>query len=236
MTLTDHIWEMRRKWPGFKVTHNHSWLVCWEGVLRPLSAQTYKVRITYQLPRMTKEYLFNPAYLPMVQVLEPRLSLQNSNAGHDALIHLYVDRDSPELPSLCLDDPLKSGWSDHASIADTIVPWAIDWLTCYELWQATGKWTGAGRDHRIVNREEACQAPSNSTQTPNADLRGRCVNGVYQGLGPKLENFAFSALTAAVYAAFSQPPYSPNLKSNFCLSASESTSTLTSSPALLQAA
>jgi hypothetical protein len=236
MTLTDQIWEMRRKWPNFKVTHSHSWLVCWEGVLRPLGAQTYKVRITYQLPRVTKEYVFNPAYLPMVQVLEPKLNLENSIQDHEPLIHLYTDHANPDLPYLCLDDPVKSGWLKQSSIADTIVPWAIDWLVCYELWQATGKWTGGGRDHRIVSRDAACQPQQNTPQTLNVDLPGLYTNDAYQGLGPKLENFASSVLTAAVYAAFSQPPFSPRSKSSFCLPASESTSASTSSPELQRAA
>ena len=31
-------------------------------------------------------------------------------------------------------------------LADTIVPWAAEWLMHYELWLVTGEWTGGG-DH-----------------------------------------------------------------------------------------
>ncbi|WP_244438191.1 hypothetical protein [Afipia birgiae] len=31
------------------------------------------------------------------------------------------------------------------TIASTTVPWALDWLACYELWLMTGRWTGGGR-------------------------------------------------------------------------------------------
>jgi hypothetical protein len=30
-------------------------------------------------------------------------------------------------------------------IAETIAPWAMDWIACYELWLMTGVWTGGGR-------------------------------------------------------------------------------------------
>ena len=29
-------------------------------------------------------------------------------------------------------------------IADTIVPWACEWLLHYEIWLATGEWHGGG--------------------------------------------------------------------------------------------
>ena len=33
-------------------------------------------------------------------------------------------------------------WRD--AVADTTIPWAIDWLACYEGWLATGEWAGGG--------------------------------------------------------------------------------------------
>jgi len=32
------------------------------------------------------------------------------------------------------------------SIASTILPWASEWLFHYEIWRATGEWTGGGRE------------------------------------------------------------------------------------------
>ena len=34
----------------------------------------------------------------------------------------------------------------HYSIADTIIPWVIEWIYFYELWKITGAWKGGG-DH-----------------------------------------------------------------------------------------
>lgn len=236
MNLREQIWDMRRKFPDFKLVIHLPWLVCWEGTLRPLSGQKYKVRVRCQRPYRAENFKVWTPHTPMVEIIDPKLDLTNTHEGHDPLLHLYRDDHDDSRLHLCLDNPEDPGWIPGMSVADAIIPWASQWLMFYEFWQATGKWTGGGRDHRIVTREEACQAPSNNNQTLNDDLQGRCVNGVYQGLGPEHENFAFSALTAAVYAAFLRPPFSPRLKSNFCLPESESTSASTSSLALLQAA
>jgi hypothetical protein len=44
-------------------------------------------------------------------------------------------------------------------IADTLVPWASEWLFDYELWLATGEWYGGGIEHRegIDSRKPAKQ-------------------------------------------------------------------------------
>lgn len=35
-------------------------------------------------------------------------------------------------------------WKPRMKLADTIVPWAAEWLLHYELWLATGEWGGGG--------------------------------------------------------------------------------------------
>ena len=236
MNLREQIWDMQRKYPEFDVVCHLPWMVCWEGTLCPLSGQKYTVRIRCQRPYRTETFTVWTPHTPLVEILDPKLDLTNRHEGHDPLLHLYRNKHKNGQVHLCLDNPDDPGWVSGVSIADTIVPWANEWLMFYEFWQATGKWTGGGRDHRIVNREEVCPVSATNTRMPNAVLPELCVNGVYQSLGPKLENFAFSALTEAVYAAFSQPPYSPNSKSNLRLLVSESTSTLTLSQELQRVA
>lgn len=43
---------------------------------------------------------------------------------------------------LCLHE--NADWGSAMSIADTIVPWASEWLMYYEIWLATGDWYGGG--------------------------------------------------------------------------------------------
>jgi len=66
--------------------------------------------------------------------------------------HHYPNRLCSEQPVLCLCDPLKSEWLPVDAIADTTVPWTIDWLACYEVWLATGNWTGGGRHPELIPR------------------------------------------------------------------------------------
>ena len=42
---------------------------------------------------------------------------------------------------LCLD---HHEWEGSDPIAATMLPWAIEWLAYFEIWRATGKWTGGG--------------------------------------------------------------------------------------------
>lgn len=236
MNLREQIWDMQQKIPDFNLVVHLPWMVCWEGTLCPLSGQKYKIRLRCQRPYRTENFRVWTPHTPMVEILDPKLELTNTHEGHDPLLHLYRDDHDDGRLYLCLDNPQEPGWVPGTSVADTIIPWTNQWLMFYEFWQATGKWVGGGRDHRIVIQEEACPVPTSRNQTLNVDLPGLYTNDAYQGLGPKLENFAFSVLTAAVYAAFSQPPFSPRSKSNFCLLESESTSASTSSPALQRAA
>ena len=41
----------------------------------------------------------------------------------------------------CIDIPNSM---HNKLIANTIIPWTVEWLYYYELWQATGEWLGGG--------------------------------------------------------------------------------------------
>jgi hypothetical protein len=43
---------------------------------------------------------------------------------------------------LCLYYPGQ--WRPDLLLSTTIVPWTAEWLMHYELWLATGHWTGGG--------------------------------------------------------------------------------------------
>lgn len=51
-----------------------------------------------------------------------------------------VDKSSWEI-QLCLQ---KNDWKGNHLIAETFVPWAMEWLVHFELWLATGEWLGGG--------------------------------------------------------------------------------------------
>ena len=64
------------------------------------------------------------------------------------LPHVYFDDKDITLSPLCLFDPDANEWSHEDLIAETTVPWAADWLACYEGWLASGRWHGGGRHGR----------------------------------------------------------------------------------------
>lgn len=86
---------------------------------------TYTVQFTYKVG--------DP--IVWVQVVDPVL---NPGAGKQ-LPHVY---EGVTQSWLCLH--LEDQWDPTRPIATTVVPWAAEWLFHYELWLATGEWTGSG--------------------------------------------------------------------------------------------
>lgn len=102
--------------------------VSWTGTIRPTPcSRDYKVMIVYRWGRY-----------PHVTVVDPSLQ---PDPG-DPLPHTYRDG------SLCLH--LKSEWNSGMAIADTIVPWAAEWLAHYEIWKVRRCWYGD--DHPGTNQ------------------------------------------------------------------------------------
>lgn len=109
---------MQRLWPTFVPRWKHS-VVTWTGPLRPTEmSPEYQVEIRYFLGEG-----------PEVSVLSPPLR----DRTDQPIPHVYPGR------RLCLYLPRAAEWTAAMPIAETIVPWACDWLYFYEVWHATGK-------------------------------------------------------------------------------------------------
>ena len=133
--------RMRRAWPDFRVLGATDWLVTWEGPLRPL-AMRYTIRVSMCFDKA----LSNAAivgYPPRVTVIDPLLR-RRPERPEERIPHIYPNRSSPDRPILCVYLPGSGEWSWRDAVADTTIPWAIDWLACYEGWLATGEWAGGG--------------------------------------------------------------------------------------------
>ena len=132
---------MRRKWPSFRVLHRTARTVCWQGQLRPLS-QVYTVQVFLRLEQKDNS---DRSFLPVcVTVMKPMLR-RRIEAPNEPIPHHYPNPHRPDLPLLCLYDPAAHEWDRPRVVANTVVPWTIDWLACYEGWLATGEWAGGGR-------------------------------------------------------------------------------------------
>jgi hypothetical protein len=143
--MDQQIARMRALYPGFALRFHGGWHVNWEGLLRPL-AKTYRVRVSYfSKPKLDNMDLV--PWFPQVWLIDPSLE-RRARHPEEPIPHLYA----PVLgdctkSGLCLFDPDQNEWSRDMAIAETTLPWTIDWLVSYEGWHATGEWKGGGRDH-----------------------------------------------------------------------------------------
>lgn len=115
--------HLQRRYPDSRVVRTLQQLT-WLGRLTPSPyCSTYEVLVDHRLGEA-----------PLVYVSRPRLQLVG---GHE-LPHVY----SWNTLCLYLDD---REWDPSLLIADTLVPWASEWLYFYEAWVATeGEWFGEG--------------------------------------------------------------------------------------------
>lgn len=67
-----------------------------------------------------------------------------------ALPHVYEQRP----PKLCLYLPRTGEWHEGKRIVDTIVPWSILWLFCFEDWLFSGEWAGGGQHPKVEDHGE----------------------------------------------------------------------------------
>ncbi len=143
-TMRQQIDGMRRRWRNFDAADVRSDRAVWFGSIAGIEMQ-YRIMIQFGLPDPTGGDMSLWRLFPVLRVLTPALC-PNLDARDEApLPHVYFEQPDITLSPLCLFDPRERQWSHDDLIADTTVPWAADWLACYEGWLATGRWTGGGR-------------------------------------------------------------------------------------------
>ena len=114
---------MRLLWKRFHCRVTAGVLTC-RGDLRPLPiSREYHVRIDCRAGENPKVWV---AGLPAPDEEPPE----------NRIPHRYSDG------SVCLFYGRE--WTPDRSIAQTIVPWLLEWLMYYEGWLATGEWQGGG--------------------------------------------------------------------------------------------
>lgn len=142
LSIDRQIRSMEETWPTLRLIHRDGPLAVWQGLLRPLF-RLFEVRVTYRAP-CVPETLDPRRDQPRVRVLDPPLRPRRGDP-QGQLPHVYYVGDGPLDVVLCMFDPETNEWSPGMPLAETTVPWTVDWLASYEGWRATGKWTGGGR-------------------------------------------------------------------------------------------
>jgi hypothetical protein len=101
----------------------------------------YDVRIEYRDRESPRVFVDRPALARRPQ--EPDKPIP----------HTY-DSDKPGLERPCVFLPAQD-WDPTMPIGKTIVPWFRCWLLDYEIWHATGVWSGGGVSHSTPKTDPA---------------------------------------------------------------------------------
>jgi len=129
LTYEQHVALLRELFPQGRVLSMYPQLI-WQCHFQPTPLSiNYTIRL---------EYKSNTD--PKVFVTKKKLSRGVSGK----LPHVYSDKNQ----WICLHYPPEEKWKGSQNIATTIVPWAIEWLYHYEIWQLTGLWNGGGTIHQ----------------------------------------------------------------------------------------
>lgn len=130
----------------------------WEGEIQPTPiCQIYRISIVFWFDKH-----------PTTKVISPQLLIREG----EKLPHVY----SQIKKQLCLYYPIDKEWHSSLWIAETIVPWASEWLYHYENWTVTGNWQGGGIDH------ESPEKPATLEEKKNTIPKLKFSNSVYQKL------------------------------------------------------
>lgn len=118
-----------------KVVRNN--VLQWIGTLKssPIGCD-YKVKLQYEDG--------NPPHVFVLDPLPLKLAEKQTR-----LPHVY----DHSKQRLCLYYPDGNEWNNTKSIAQTIMPWTIEWLYHYELWLITGEWLGGGSFHGETKKQ-----------------------------------------------------------------------------------
>ena len=170
---------MALRFPGLTMTVELPWISVWEGELRPLS-QSHRVRITDHRGSDDGRIVFVGRW-PSVRVLTP-VALRAETPG-EPVPHIYGRHDDPRGTDLCLFHPASRDWTDDMLLADSIVPWAAEWLFYYEMWHVTGMWGG----------EEAPHSDGPAVRDPIR--RGGCPRQVRRIEAPLMRNMLYRNAT-----------------------------------------
>lgn len=187
---------IRDKFPGFRLRLDGGFVAAWEGELTP-NARTYRVSVFY-FPRynFAGGLIANP-YVS-VRVISPEITFDPCGTG-EAPPHIY--RDELGGFKLCLYDHRNHEWFPSQSIADTIIPWAAEWLFYFEAWLHSGMWSGGGVHPE--NRSSDCLTSSPFCHDPQVPF----PTAEFHRIGRQIGTSVSFPLMAAASGGYSLPQY-----------------------------
>lgn len=105
----------------------------WSGKIKPTAlSKEYTVILTYRLGNSPKVWVVGDELEKLDDINFP---------------HKYDINAENKMVQICLYR--YSEFNSHKLLANTIIPWTVEWLYFYELWLATGEWLGGGEHPEI---------------------------------------------------------------------------------------
>ncbi len=133
LTLQQQLFQLKKFFNPIKCSIYKNELIWIQKVQPTPLSKTYDLTIKMKSSdRFPKVYLYNQKIL---------------QSKDDYPKHCYkrvFKSINNEYVQICLF--LPGEWRKDMLIANTIIPWAIEWLYFYELWRITGKWLGGGHE------------------------------------------------------------------------------------------
>lgn len=118
---------LKKRYPGGFLKHRCDSLVWRCGLVPMAGCEQYNVRLAWK-----------KGHIPEVWVDGGALSRCKDLAS---VPHKFGFDETKRGVHICL---LKREWNQGMLLADTYVPWTMEWLVDFELWLATGEWLGGG--------------------------------------------------------------------------------------------
>lgn len=109
----------------------------WSAKIKPTAlSKEYTVALVYQQGKGPKVWIIGDE-------LE---KLEDANFPHKFNVDIKC-----KMVRICLYR--YSEFNSSKLIANTIIPWTVEWLYYYELWLATGEWLGGG-EHPEIGKQK----------------------------------------------------------------------------------
>lgn len=120
-------------------------------IKKKYNGQTLKYDIELQPTSESKVYRCKVIYESLNDKPKVYVILEDlCKRGDEKLPHNYGE--NGKYLEMCLW--YGGDWKKQRNIADTIIPWASEWLYFYEYWYITGKWLGGGIEHIDKKKRE----------------------------------------------------------------------------------
>jgi hypothetical protein len=150
--------------------------------LQPISMAVQKARLQQAYPgsraSLKRDVLCWVADLtptPLSRIYRVKLKMHKDGKPEVRLIHPTLQtRDGEQCPHLypggvlCLYLPGAFEWTREMLLVGTVVPWISEWLAHYEVWHATGVWTGGGVHPETKNGRSRTLTPTRNGEAAHS--------------------------------------------------------------------